>query len=137
MSSPLIFMPNRRTSAAAVGCGTPGSAGWMYRARIEWILGCRLRGTRLHLDLPAASDPIDLHRVDASRNLVRILDDDFVARRVIGECDFKARPGPRDTRRYGYPTRRRLRNAPCTRRSWVRESAPLVLLVATPCDGGE
>ena len=27
-----------------------GSAGWMYRAGIEWILGCRLRGTRLYLD---------------------------------------------------------------------------------------
>jgi cyclic beta-1,2-glucan synthetase len=27
-----------------------GSAGWMYRAGIEWILGFRLRGGRLHLD---------------------------------------------------------------------------------------
>jgi cyclic beta-1,2-glucan synthetase len=27
-----------------------GSAGWMYRAGIEWILGFRLRGARLHLD---------------------------------------------------------------------------------------
>ncbi len=27
-----------------------GSAGWMYRAGIEWILGFRLRGTRLFLD---------------------------------------------------------------------------------------
>ncbi|HJW15005.1 MAG TPA: glycosyl hydrolase family 65 protein, partial [Thermoanaerobaculia bacterium] len=27
-----------------------GSAGWMYRAGIEWILGFRLRGTTLHLD---------------------------------------------------------------------------------------
>jgi cyclic beta-1,2-glucan synthetase len=27
-----------------------GSAGWMYRAAVEWILGFRLRGTRLHLD---------------------------------------------------------------------------------------
>ncbi len=27
-----------------------GSAGWMYRAGIEWILGFRLRGTKLHLD---------------------------------------------------------------------------------------
>ena len=27
-----------------------GSAGWMYRAGIEWILGFRLRGTMLHLD---------------------------------------------------------------------------------------
>ena len=27
-----------------------GSAGWMYRAGIEWILGLRLRGTRLYLD---------------------------------------------------------------------------------------
>jgi cyclic beta-1,2-glucan synthetase len=27
-----------------------GSAGWMYRAGIEWILGVRVRGTELHLD---------------------------------------------------------------------------------------
>jgi cyclic beta-1,2-glucan synthetase len=27
-----------------------GSAGWMYRAGIEWILGFRFRGTTLHLD---------------------------------------------------------------------------------------
>jgi cyclic beta-1,2-glucan synthetase len=27
-----------------------GSAGWMYRAAVEWILGFRLRGTHLHLD---------------------------------------------------------------------------------------
>jgi cyclic beta-1,2-glucan synthetase len=27
-----------------------GSAGWMYRAGIEWILGFRLRGSELHLD---------------------------------------------------------------------------------------
>jgi cyclic beta-1,2-glucan synthetase len=27
-----------------------GSAGWMYRAGIEWILGVRLRGTRLYFD---------------------------------------------------------------------------------------
>ena len=27
-----------------------GSAGWMYRAGVEWILGFRLRGTRLQID---------------------------------------------------------------------------------------
>ncbi len=27
-----------------------GSAGWMYRAGVEWILGFRLRGTTLHID---------------------------------------------------------------------------------------
>src|SRR5439155_15313698 len=27
-----------------------GSAGWMYRAGLEWILGFRLRGTRLVVD---------------------------------------------------------------------------------------
>jgi cyclic beta-1,2-glucan synthetase len=27
-----------------------GSAGWMYRAGIEWILGFRIRGTMMHLD---------------------------------------------------------------------------------------
>ena len=27
-----------------------GSAGWMYRAGIEWLLGCRVRGSFLHFD---------------------------------------------------------------------------------------
>ncbi len=27
-----------------------GAAGWMYRAGLEWILGCRLRGDQLLLD---------------------------------------------------------------------------------------
>jgi cyclic beta-1,2-glucan synthetase len=27
-----------------------GAAGWMYRAGIEWLLGFRVRGARLHLD---------------------------------------------------------------------------------------
>ncbi len=27
-----------------------GAAGWMYRAGVEWILGFRLRGTRLFMD---------------------------------------------------------------------------------------
>jgi cyclic beta-1,2-glucan synthetase len=27
-----------------------GSSGWMYRAGIEWILGMRLRGTKIHFD---------------------------------------------------------------------------------------
>ena len=27
-----------------------GSAGWMYRAGLEWILGFRLRGAALHID---------------------------------------------------------------------------------------
>jgi cyclic beta-1,2-glucan synthetase len=27
-----------------------GSAGWMYRAGVEWLLGFRLRGAVLHLD---------------------------------------------------------------------------------------
>jgi len=33
-----------------------GSAGWMYRAGLEWLLGFRLRGRSLHLDpcIPAA-----------------------------------------------------------------------------------
>ena len=41
---------------------------------------------------------IDLNRAHPSRNPVGILDDDFVARRVIAECDFKAPPSARDTR---------------------------------------
>ncbi|HMA79574.1 MAG TPA: glycosyl hydrolase family 65 protein [Candidatus Binatia bacterium] len=39
-----------------------GSAGWMYRAGVEWILGFRLRGTRLYLDpcIPRAWRSFDI-----------------------------------------------------------------------------
>ena len=50
MSSPPIFMPNRRTSGRGGWTWYTGSAGWMYRAGIEWILGFRLRGARLYFD---------------------------------------------------------------------------------------
>ena len=53
-----------------------GSAGWMYRAGIEWILGLRLRGTMMHLDpcipraWPGFEDHIPLSLV-ALRNRCR------------------------------------------------------------------
>jgi cyclic beta-1,2-glucan synthetase len=39
-----------------------GSAGWMYRAGIEWILGFRVRGTRLYFDpcIPRAWKRFDI-----------------------------------------------------------------------------
>ena len=40
-----------------------GSAGWMYRAGVEWILGFRLRGTRLLIDpcIPRAWGAFDIN----------------------------------------------------------------------------
>ena len=40
-----------------------GSAGWMYRAGIEWILGFHVRGDRLHLDpcIPRAWRGFEIH----------------------------------------------------------------------------
>jgi cyclic beta-1,2-glucan synthetase len=52
-----------------------GSAGWMYRAGIEWILGFRLRGRFLHLDpcIPRAWRGFEIvFRYHASRYEIRV-----------------------------------------------------------------
>jgi hypothetical protein len=41
---------------------------------------------------------IEFNRGDPSRNVLRVLDDDFIARGMIAECDLKALPCTRDTR---------------------------------------
>jgi cyclic beta-1,2-glucan synthetase len=62
-----------------------GSAGWMYRAGIEWILGFRLRGTALFMDpcIPRAWPHFDLSfRYHSSRYDVRVENPSGVSRGV-------------------------------------------------------
>ncbi|MGE5302626.1 MAG: GH36-type glycosyl hydrolase domain-containing protein [Alphaproteobacteria bacterium] len=62
-----------------------GSAGWMYRAGIEWILGFRLRGTRLHLDpcIPRAWRSFEItFRYHSSRYEIVVANPQGVARGI-------------------------------------------------------
>jgi len=62
-----------------------GSAGWMYRAGVEWILGMRLRGTRLHLDpcIPRAWRSFEiLFRYHSARYKITVENPQGVARGV-------------------------------------------------------
>jgi cyclic beta-1,2-glucan synthetase len=62
-----------------------GSAGWMYRAGIEWILGFRVRGTMLHLDpcIPRAWQGFEISfRYRSSRYEVIVENPHGVARGV-------------------------------------------------------
>ncbi|MGQ0592077.1 MAG: GH36-type glycosyl hydrolase domain-containing protein [Gammaproteobacteria bacterium] len=108
-----------------------GSASWMYRAAIEWILGVRFRGSRLHIDpciprrwrgfdnrlplpLRALRDP---RREPARRH----------ARRRVGGNRRPAATAPRGAlgpspRRD--PARRRRRDPPCPGRPRVNASSP-------------
>ena len=63
-----------------------GSAGWMYRAGIEWILGVRLRGTRLYLDpcIPRAWPGFEItFRYHSSRYEIVVENPHGVARGVL------------------------------------------------------
>jgi cyclic beta-1,2-glucan synthetase len=62
-----------------------GSAGWMYRAGVEWILGMRLRGTRLYLDpcIPRAWRSFEiLFRYHSARYKITVENPQGVARGV-------------------------------------------------------
>ena len=62
-----------------------GSAGWMYRAGVEWILGFRLRGTVLHLDpcIPRAWRGFEVNfRYHSSRYEIRVANPRGVTRGV-------------------------------------------------------
>jgi cyclic beta-1,2-glucan synthetase len=62
-----------------------GSAGWMYRAGIEWILGFRLRGTKLHIDpcIPCAWRNFEItFRYQSSRYEIVVENPQRVARGV-------------------------------------------------------
>jgi len=62
-----------------------GSAGWMYRAGIEWIIGFRVRGTRLYLDpcIPRAWRGFDItFRYHSARYEINVENPHGVARGV-------------------------------------------------------
>ncbi len=63
-----------------------GSAGWMYRAGIEWILGFRVRGTKLYLDpcIPSAWQRFDImFRYHSARYEITVENPQGVARGVL------------------------------------------------------
>jgi cyclic beta-1,2-glucan synthetase len=62
-----------------------GSAGWMYRAGLEWLLGFRLRGAVLHLDpcIPRAWRGFDItFRYHASRYEIAVENPNGVTRGI-------------------------------------------------------
>ncbi len=62
-----------------------GSAGWMYRAGLEWLLGFRLRGAVLHLDpcIPRAWRRFDItFRYHASRYEIAVENPNGVTRGI-------------------------------------------------------
>jgi cyclic beta-1,2-glucan synthetase len=64
-----------------------GSAGWMYRAGVEWILGFRLRGSRLVIDpcVPRAWRGFDIDfRYHSSRYEIQVSNSQGVTRGVSG-----------------------------------------------------
>jgi cyclic beta-1,2-glucan synthetase len=64
-----------------------GSAGWMYRAGVEWILGFRLRGTHLLLDpcIPRVWREFEIaFRYHSSRYEIRVSNPNGVTRGVVG-----------------------------------------------------
>ena len=64
-----------------------GSAGWMYRAGVEWILGFRLRGTRLVIDpcIPRAWRGFEISfRYHSARYEIQVSNPNGVTKGVIG-----------------------------------------------------
>jgi len=64
-----------------------GSAGWMYRAGVEWILGFRLRGTRLLIDpcIPRAWRGFEIaFRYHSSRYEIQVANSNGVTKGVVG-----------------------------------------------------
>jgi cyclic beta-1,2-glucan synthetase len=87
-----------------------GSAGWMYRAAIEWILGFRLRGTTLFIDpcIPRAWRRYQMtFRYHSARYEIRVENPRGVSRGVVStEVDGQvlAEPdGPSNLRRAEIP----------------------------------
>ncbi len=64
-----------------------GSSGWMYRAGVEWILGFRLRGTRLVMDpcIPHAWREFSISfRYHASRYEIEVSNPNNATKGVVG-----------------------------------------------------
>ncbi len=74
-----------------------GSAGWMYQAGVEWILGFRLRGTTLHLDpcIPRAWPGYEMDfRYHSARYEIVVENPNGVSRGVVAsELDGRALDG--------------------------------------------
>jgi cyclic beta-1,2-glucan synthetase len=74
-----------------------GSAGWMYRAGLEWILGFRLRGTTLLLDpcIPRTWPSFEIQfRYHSARYDIRVENPDGVSRGIASmELDGMRLPG--------------------------------------------
>jgi cyclic beta-1,2-glucan synthetase len=71
-----------------------GSAGWMYRAGMEWILGFRLRGARLHLDpcIPRAWPGYDVTFLyHSARYMIRV-DNPFGVTRGVSRVLLDGNP---------------------------------------------
>ncbi len=75
-----------------------GSAGWMYRAGLEWLLGFRLRGATLHLDpcIPRAWPRFEIaFRYHASRYEITVENPHGVTRGIATvEIDGVPLPSP-------------------------------------------
>ena len=100
-----------------------GSAGWMHRAGIEWILGFRLRGTRLYLDpcIPHAWRSFEItFRYHSSRYEI-VVENPHGVTRGVSSVELNGAPLASGTQ--VYPARRRRRDAPCTCNSRVTEPA--------------
>jgi cyclic beta-1,2-glucan synthetase len=74
-----------------------GSAGWMYQAGVEWILGFRLRGATLHLDpcIPRAWPGFEIDfRYHSARYEIVVENPEAVSRGVASsELDGRALSG--------------------------------------------
>jgi cyclic beta-1,2-glucan synthetase len=73
-----------------------GSAGWMYRAGLEWLLGFRLRGAVLHLDpcIPRAWRGFEItFRYHAARYVITVENPSGVSR-GIGSVELDGAPLP-------------------------------------------
>jgi cyclic beta-1,2-glucan synthetase len=97
---PYVMCADVYTEPAHVGRGGwtwyTGSAGWMYRAGLEWILGFRLRGTTLVIDpcVPTSWPRFDLaFRYRSARYAIAVLNPNGVSRGVSSvSVDGKAFP---------------------------------------------
>ena len=86
---PYVAVADVYASPSHVGRGGwtwyTGSAGWMYRAGVEWILGFRLRGTSVELDpcIPRNWEGYELHfRYHSARYSVEVSNPHGVTRGV-------------------------------------------------------
>jgi cyclic beta-1,2-glucan synthetase len=77
-----------------------GSAGWMYRAGIEWILGLRLRGATLYLDpcIPRAWPRFEVSFRYHSSRYELLVENPYGVTRGISEIEMDGRPVEVSTR---------------------------------------